>query len=84
MIKNMTIKKISIGTILLILCFLFVLFPKNDNTIKLKGETIEYSDEAVRKGWVLVAVDGFPLGFGKADDRGSIKNKYLPGWRIMS
>lgn len=50
----------------------------------LKGETIEYSDEAVRKGWVLVAVDGFPLGFGKADDRGSIKNKYLPGWRIMS
>jgi tRNA and rRNA cytosine-C5-methylases len=49
----------------------------------LKGETIEYSEEeSVEKGWILIAVDGYPLGFGKAD-RGQIKNKYLPGWRIQ-
>ena len=48
----------------------------------LKGETIEYSDsEKLSKGWVLIAVDNFPLGFGKAAG-GQIKNKYLPGWRI--
>jgi NOL1/NOP2/fmu family ribosome biogenesis protein len=48
----------------------------------LKGETIEYSDsENLSKGWVLIAVDNFPLGFGKAA-AGQIKNKYLPGWRI--
>ncbi len=50
----------------------------------LKGETIEYSDSKnVNKGWILIAVDGYPLGFGKAAG-GLIKNKYLPGWRLMS
>jgi len=36
----------------------------------------------MKDGWVLVCVDGFPLGFGKAKD-GMLKNKYLPGWRMM-
>ncbi len=60
--------------------------PADDERVMryLKGETIEYEEKSVTKGWVLIAVDGYPLGFGKADDRGSIKNKYLPGWRIMS
>lgn len=59
MIKNMTIKKISIGTILLILCFLFVLFPKNDNTIKLKGETIEYTNSNVEHEIYMVNKDNY-------------------------
>lgn len=60
----------------------------------LKGESIEYSeDEAMyssnsvwnknwNEGWILICVDGYPLGFGKAKN-GVIKNKYLPGWRMM-
>lgn len=59
MIKNITIKKISIGTILLILCFLFVLFPKNDNTIKLKGETIEYTSSNVEHEIYMVNKDNY-------------------------
>ena len=46
----------------------------------LKGETIE-ADQPM-KGWVLIGVDGYPLGFGKASGT-TIKNKYLAGWRWM-
>lgn len=46
----------------------------------LKGETIEIN---ARDGLVLFGVDGYPLGWGKAN-RGMLKNKYLPGWRYMS
>lgn len=46
----------------------------------LKGETIELD---AADGWVLFGVDGYPLGWGKAN-RGILKNKYLPGWRYMS
>ncbi len=36
-----------------------------------------------QKGWYLVCVDGYPLGCGKLVDRdGTLKNKYLPGWRL--
>lgn len=51
----------------------------------LKGETIDV-DELVSpkdKGWQLVLVDGYPLGWGKLAN-GSLKNKYLPGWRWQS
>ncbi|MBS6579770.1 MAG: SAM-dependent methyltransferase, partial [Clostridiales bacterium] len=49
----------------------------------LKGETIDLKDEeSVEKGWVLICVDNYPLGFGKAAG-GSVKNKYLAGWRWM-
>lgn len=49
----------------------------------LKGETIEADDlETVRsKGWQLVCVDGYPLGWGKLVN-GTLKNKYHPGWRM--
>ena len=49
----------------------------------LKGETLDVSDQisAKEKGWFLVCVDGFPLGWGKLDG-GTLKNKYLPGWRL--
>lgn len=45
----------------------------------LKGETIELD---ARDGLVLFCVDGYPLGWGKAN-RGMLKNKYLPGWRLL-
>lgn len=51
----------------------------------LKGETIEVDDLVSPKdvGWHLVCIDDYPLGWGKLG-RGTLKNKYLPGWRNMS
>ncbi len=54
----------------------------DDRVIKyLKGETIDANEDA-KNGWTLVCVDSYPLGFGKIGN-GIIKNKYLPGWRLM-
>ena len=49
----------------------------------LKGETILIEEtEAVRKkGWQLICVDGYPLGWGKLVN-GVLKNKFLSGWRM--
>ena len=51
----------------------------------LKGETLDVADLTSQgeKGWYLVCVDGYPLGFGKLSGQ-MLKNKYLPGWRWMS
>ena len=51
----------------------------------LKGETIDVDDivSPKAKGWQLVLVDGYPLGWGKLAN-GTLKNKYLPGWRWQS
>ncbi len=51
----------------------------------LKGETIDVDElvNAKEKGWQLVLVDGYPLGWGKLAN-GTLKNKYLPGWRWQS
>ncbi|OUP83041.1 SAM-dependent methyltransferase [Lachnoclostridium sp. An169] len=51
----------------------------------LKGETLDVEDLVSRKekGWYLVCVDGYPLGFGKLGNQ-MLKNKYLPGWRWQS
>lgn len=48
----------------------------------LKGETLEVEDLVERplKGWQLICVDGYPLGFAKANGT-TLKNKYLAGWR---
>lgn len=47
----------------------------------LKGETVSLTDrEGPVKGWCLVCVDGYPLGFAKGTGM-SLKNKYYPGWR---
>lgn len=50
----------------------------------LKGETLEVTDQVQPsdKGWYLVCVDSFPLGWGKLSC-GTLKNKYLPGWRLV-
>ena len=60
------------------------LSAEDDRTIRyLKGETIFPTPEeasGLKKGWVLIGVDGYPLGWAKYT--GSIfKNKYYPGWR---
>lgn len=49
----------------------------------LKGETLDVGDllGEKAKGWYLVCVDGYPLGWGKVS-AGTLKNKYLPGWRM--
>ena len=49
----------------------------------LKGETIDVDDVRTSrsKGWQLVCVDGYPLGWGKLVN-GNIKNKYHAGWRM--
>lgn len=51
----------------------------------LKGETLDVDDltSPKEKGWYLVCVDGYPLGFGKLVNQ-TLKNKYLPGWRWQS
>lgn len=47
----------------------------------LKGETLTIPEESQDlKGWVLVTVDGYSIGFGKAD-RGVLKNHYPKGLR---
>ena len=59
--------------------------PCEDERVRryLKGETLDVDDltERKAKGWYLVCVDGFPLGWGKVSN-GTLKNKYLPGWRL--
>ncbi len=47
----------------------------------LKGETIFLNqEEELPKGWILVCVDGFPLGWAKYTGS-MLKNKYYSGWR---
>ena len=61
--------------------------PLEDDRVSryLKGETLDVDDlvETKAKGWYLVCVDGYPLGWGKLAN-GTLKNKYLPGWRLNS
>lgn len=60
-------------------------FDRQDiRTLKyLKGETVDISDYTDKaKGWQLVCVDGYPLGWGKAQN-GMLKNKYYSGWRLQ-
>ncbi|MCF0133693.1 MAG: RsmF rRNA methyltransferase first C-terminal domain-containing protein [Blautia sp.] len=49
----------------------------------LKGETIliEEGESPKQKGWMLLCVEGYPLGFGKLVN-GILKNKYPAGWRV--
>lgn len=60
-------------------------FSAEDERIRryLKGETLDVDDlvSEKEKGWYLVCVDSYPLGWGKLS-RGTLKNKYLPGWRL--
>ena len=58
-------------------------FERGDERVirYLKGETISLTEsEGPLKGWCLVCVDGFALGFAKGTGM-ALKNKYYPGWR---
>lgn len=60
----------------------FLLSGKDERVVRyLKGETI-FPDEGedILKGWVLVCVEDYPLGWAKGATT-MIKNKYYPGWR---
>lgn len=46
----------------------------------LRGETIR--DENTKDGWVLVCVNGYPLGFGKCSSH-TVKNKLEKGYRKL-
>lgn len=58
--------------------------PAEDQRVEryLRGESIclEDLEKPVSKGWKLVCVDEFPLGWGKAAN-GILKNKYFSTWR---
>ena len=55
---------------------------QNDKNTDKKKKNKDSKDKA-SGDFVLITVDGFSLGFGKLSN-GVIKNKYLPGWRMMS
>ena len=46
----------------------------------LRGESLPSAGE---DGWVLIAVDGYPLGWGRRV-RGVVKNRYPRAWRNMA
>lgn len=60
--------------------------PENDERVVkyLKGETLDLPEfeNKTSDGWNLFCVDGYPLGWGKFKN-GTLKNKYLAGWRWM-
>jgi NOL1/NOP2/sun family putative RNA methylase len=59
----------------------FNLSSKDDQWIHfLKGETITTGAD---RGWTLVTIDGYPLGWGK-EAKGILKNFYPKGLRIKS
>ena len=52
----------------------------------LRGETLELNadeEKQLKKGYVLIFVGDYPLGWGKFSG-GMLKNKYLQGWRMNS
>lgn len=61
---------------------------KDERVVRyLKGETLtlekgDITPESEAGGWVLVCVDGYPLGWGKLSGF-VLKNKYHPGWRLV-
>jgi len=51
----------------------------------LKGETIFLKEEdqiKPKKGYVLILVDSYPLGWAKALGNGQLKNKYRISWKM--
>lgn len=56
-------------------------FNVNDENLNryLKGES--FFVDSKNDGWHLICIDKYPIGWGKVQ-RGRLKNKYLPGWRI--
>ncbi len=65
-----------------------VSFSRDDERVirYLKGETLDITDKLdslkCKKGWQLVCVDDYPLGWAKLA-QSSLKNKYYAGWRYQ-
>lgn len=65
-----------------------VSLDRNDERVAryLKGETIFTNEEEAGgledRAFVIVSVDGFPLGFAKYSDR-ALKNQYPRSWRVL-
>lgn len=60
MLKNMTIKRISLATILLFVCALFLLFPESEKQIDLTGkEIVEYVNNGELHEIYLVNKDNY-------------------------
>lgn len=60
----------------------YSLSPEDPDVIHyLKCETIE-AKTPLKDGYVLICAGDFPLGWCKAN-KGNLKNRYLPGWRMM-
>lgn len=58
------------------------LSAEDERTLRyLKGETISIGEGY--SGNVLVCVDGFGLGWGQGNGKGTLKNKYYSGWRFQ-
>ena len=56
---------------------------EDDRVVRyLKCESIDVENQEAKDGYCLIAVDGYPLGWGKID-KGRFKNKYLPSWRLQ-
>ena len=75
MLKNMTIKKISIASILLFLCLLLVLFPKKEDKINLKGEVIEYTSNNNFHEIYMVNKDNYVARTNVVVSESDIENK---------
>jgi NOL1/NOP2/sun family putative RNA methylase len=57
----------------------FALKTRSEEDRYLRGETLPVPNQA-KKGWTLVTIDGFPLGWGKVSG-GTLKNFYPKGLR---
>ncbi len=64
-------------------------FSRGDERVirYLKGETVIVDrtefPQLLKKGYVVISVDGFNLGLGKITSDGSIKNLYPKAWRLV-
>ena len=75
MLKDITIKRLAVATILLFICFLFVMFPKNEDKITLKGESIEYTNENPTHEIFMVNKDNYVARTSVLLDEGEIEKK---------
>lgn len=63
-------------------------FERTDQRVEryLKGETIFVSEEEANRledrSYIVITVDGFPLGFAKYSDH-ALKNQYPKSWRVL-
>ncbi|MCR5432028.1 MAG: RsmB/NOP family class I SAM-dependent RNA methyltransferase [Lachnospiraceae bacterium] len=61
-------------------------FPSDSDEVirylKCETITVEGKNAEAEDGYVLVCTDGFPLGWARKKGD-TLKNRYLPGWRMM-